>query len=204
MVFLAFFGFAAFFVAYWACAKAASRIANRWRVVFLEAVLRQDAEFFDGQEQGSLSMQLAEGAIDIQNALGDKFAAASQGVFQLVAGFAVAFYYGPLLSLVVLAVSPLLAAVTYGMTTYGSADGIFGKEAYEAAANIAIETFSNIRTVFALNAETIQSKKYDSKLKQSEILAIRQSTGASCFAGGLFLVMFGMYGIGFWYGAKVS
>ena len=68
MVYLAIFGFCAFFVAYWAIATAAARIANGWRVKFLEAVMRQDAAFFDGQEQGALSAQLADGAIDIQTA----------------------------------------------------------------------------------------------------------------------------------------
>ena len=51
-------------------------------------------------------------------------------------GFAVALYYGPLLSGVVLALSPLLVAVTYGMTTYGAEDGIYGKEVRAERANI--------------------------------------------------------------------
>ncbi|GMH74233.1 hypothetical protein TrST_g14008 [Triparma strigata] len=203
MVYLSLFGFASFFIAYFCVAKAAARIANGWRIKYLQAVLRQDAAFFDGQEQGTVSMTLAEGALDIQNGISDKLAAASQGVFQLIAGFGIAFYYGPLLSAVICAISPLLVATTYGMTTYGAEDGMYGKEAYEAASNIAIETFSNIRTVCALNAETIQSKKYTSKLKASEKAAIKQSTGLAFITGLLFLVMFGMYGFGFWYGAKL-
>ncbi|GMI17574.1 hypothetical protein TrLO_g3918 [Triparma laevis f. longispina] len=203
MVYLSLFGFFSFFMAYYCIAKAAARIANGWRIQYLQAVLRQDASFFDGQDQGSVAMTLADGAMDIQAGLSDKFAAASQGVFQLIAGFAIAFYYGPLLSLVVFAISPLLVVTTYGMTTYGSEDGIYGKEAYEAAANIATETFSNIRTVCALNAETTQSKKYTSKLKSSEQAAIKQSTGIAFWTGALFLVMFGMYGFGFWYGSKL-
>ena len=80
---LAVFGFASFFVAYYCVAKAAARIANGWRVVYLDAVLRQDAAFFDSQEQGSISMTLADGALDIQNGLSDKMAAAMQGIFQV-------------------------------------------------------------------------------------------------------------------------
>jgi len=200
---LAVFGFASFFVAYYCVAKAAARIANGWRVVYLDAVLRQDAAFFDSQEQGSISMTLADGALDIQNGLSDKMAAAMQGIFQLIVGFAIAFWFGPLLSLVVLAASPLLVVTTYLLTTYGSEDGIFGKEAYESAANIASETMSNIRTVMSLNAETTLSKKYDSKLKDSEKAAIKQGTGVAFITGLLFLVMFAMYGFGFWYGSKL-
>mmetsp|Transcript_22245 Transcript_22245/g.46203 ORF Transcript_22245/g.46203 Transcript_22245/m.46203 type:complete len:1407 (-) Transcript_22245:54-4274(-) len=203
MALLGVFGFVAFFVGYYFCAKAASRIANRWRVVYLEAVLRQDAAFFDSQEQGSISTHLADGALDIQNGLGDKFAAALQGIFQLVVGFAVAFYFGPLLSLVILAVTPLLVAVTWALTTYGSEDGIFGKEAYEAGNNIVSETISNIRTVMSLNAETVMSKKYDSKLKDSETAAIKQGTGMAVITGCMLMVMFGMYGFGFWFGSKL-
>ena len=197
------FAFCAFYIAYYAVAKAASRIANKWRVVYLESVLRQDAAFFDSQEQGTIALSLAEGAMDIQSALGDKFAAASQGVWQLVAGFAVAFYFGPILSLMILIFSPALVVTTYFLTTYGSEDGIFGKEAYESAASIATETIANIRTVVSMNVETTFSKKYDSKLKQAETAAIKQGTGMAVITGMLFLVMFGMYGFGFWYGAKL-
>ena len=83
---LAIFGYFAFFMAYYCVTKAAARIANGWRVVYLVAVLRQDAAFFDGQEQGSISAQLADGALDIQNGLSDKMAAALQGIFQVRRG----------------------------------------------------------------------------------------------------------------------
>jgi len=80
---------------------------------YLDAVLRQDATFFDHAEPGSVSVMLEDAAVDIQEGLSDKFCAAVQGVFQLIAGFAVAFYFGWQLSLVLCACVPALIGVTY-------------------------------------------------------------------------------------------
>ncbi|GMI25951.1 hypothetical protein TeGR_g2851, partial [Tetraparma gracilis] len=203
MCVLAGFGFVSFFLAYSMIAYAGAKIANGFRLRYLDAVLRQDATFFDHAAPGSVSVMLEDAAIDIQEGLSDKFCAAVQGVCQLVAGFAVAFYFGPELSAILCACVPLLIAVTYLLTTYGSEDGIFGKEAYSAASNIASETILNIKTIFSLNAETNASKKYDDKLKIAEKAAIKQGTGAGFIGGMLFFVMFCMYGLGFWFGGKM-
>ena len=80
-------------------------------------------------------------------------AAAVQGVFQFFFGFAIAFYFGPLLTLVLLACVPILGLLTTAMFMWGSEDGIFGKEAYEVASSVANEAIANIRTVASLNAE---------------------------------------------------
>ena len=79
-----------------------------------DAVLRQDATFFDHAAPGSVSVMLEDAAIDIQEGLSDKFCAAVQGVCQLVAGFAVAFYFGPELSAVLCACVPPMICPTKG------------------------------------------------------------------------------------------
>eukprot|EP00605_Chrysophyceae_sp_TOSAG23-4_P002622 GSChrysophyteH1.ASY1.ANO1.2894.1 assembled CDS len=181
MILLACLACAAFFIAYYPMSLGASRIANNWRVAYLEAVMRQDAVFFDSQTEGSIALTLSEGPVDIQMAISDKFAMCLQGGFQFIAGFAIAFYYGWELTLVIFAACPLLAFITYLVAT----------------------ALSNIRIVMSLNAETVVSTKYDSKLKNAETAAIKQSTYAASLTGALFAVMFAMYGFGFWYGSKM-
>lgn len=99
-------------------------------------------------------------------------------------------------------------------------------QAYEQAASIANEALSNVRTVAALNAEPMvgkkgraalletgsqflaslfyqMSKRYDAKLGESEKAAIRQGLRTAFLTGSLFLVIFCMYGFGFWFGARL-
>lgn len=76
---------------------------------------------------------LSDSAMAIQSGLSEKFAQAIQGFFQFVFGFAIAFYFGPILALVLLSCVPILALITTAMFMWGSEDGIFGKEAYETA-----------------------------------------------------------------------
>ena len=147
MALLGVVGFIVFFLAYFLVAQAGAKVANDFRLAYLAAVLRQDAEFFDHASPGAVAVMLEDSAIDIQEGLSDKFCAAVQGVMMFFFGFAVAFYFGPELSLILCACVPFLIGTVWLLTTYGSEDGIFGKEAYEAAANIASETVLNIRTV---------------------------------------------------------
>jgi len=203
MASLGVYGFVTFFIGFSMCGLAAARIANGFRNNFMEAVLKQDAIFFDHTEPGSLNTVLSDAAFDVQNGLSDKFAAMLQGIFTFVFGFGIAFYYGPLLSLVLLACTPVLVGIMTLLITWGSEDGQYGKEAYENAAAISIEALSNVRTVFSLNAETQISRRYDNLLGDSESAAVRQGKKMAFLTGSLFAAMFCMEGLGFWYGAKL-
>mmetsp|Transcript_6219 Transcript_6219/g.9143 ORF Transcript_6219/g.9143 Transcript_6219/m.9143 type:complete len:1448 (-) Transcript_6219:149-4492(-) len=193
-------GFTSFFFSFFCFGWAATRIANGFRIEYLKGVLRQDAQHFDHAEPGSIALTLSDAAFDIQSGLADKFASMLQGFFQFVFGFALAFYYGPLLTLILLSLVPFLGIITYFLATYGAQDGVTGRKAYESAGGIASEALSNMRTIMSLNAETDRSTKYDSQLSKAEKAAIKQGTGVAGLTGLIFLVIFVMYGLGFWYG----
>lgn len=193
-------GFTSFFFAFFLHGWAATRIANGFRIEYLKGVLRQDAQHFDHAEPGAIALTLSDAAFDIQTGLADKFAAMLQGGFQFLGGFAVAFYFGPILSLILLSLVPFLGIITYLLATYGVQDGVTGRKAYESAGGIASETLGNMRTIMSLNAETNRSTSYDSKLSTAERAAIKQGTGVASLTGLIFLVIFIMYGVGFWYG----
>ena len=201
MVILGCYGFVTFFFSFYLCGYAATNIANKFRTKYLESLLYQDMTFFDFSEPGSLTLMLSDSAMTIQSGLSDKFAQCLQGIFQFIFGFAVAFYFGPLLSAVLLGCVPILGLITTAMFMWGEEDGIFGKAAYEKASEIANEALGNIRTVVSLNAEPKMSDRYDSKLGEAEKAAIKQGTRNALLMGSLFFVMFSMYGLGFWFGA---
>jgi len=201
MVVIGCYGFVTFFFSFYMCGYAATNIANGFRMRYLESLLHQDMEFFDHAEPGSLTMMMSDSAMTIQSGISDKFAQAIQGFWQFIFGFAIAFYFGPMLSLVLLGCVPILGLITTALFMWGEEDGIFGKAAYEQAAEIATEAISNVRTVVSLNAEPKMSKRYLSKLGDAERAAIRQGTRTALLTGALFFVIFAMYGLGFWYGA---
>lgn len=70
---------------------------------------------------------------------------------------------------------PLLAFSFYLVLQSGAgSDGLLGKEAYEAAANIADETLSSMTTVASFVGETKAARRYESHLGEAEEAAIRQ------------------------------
>ena len=77
---------------------------------------------------------------------------------------------------------PLMALSLYMILKSGAgSDGILGKEAYEAAANVADEALSSMTTVTSFVGETKVAARYEANLKQAEDAAIRQ---VSPFYGG--------------------
>lgn len=98
--------------------------------------------------------------IKLQSGLGDKWGMAIQALAMFVSGFGIGFYFSWELTLVILAVTPLLVIV----------GGIFGKimgntasaeqSAYAEAGGIAEEAFSSIRTVVAFGGEHDTIEKY--------------------------------------------
>lgn len=201
MIVLGVYGMITFFLSFLFCGFAATNIANGFRMQYLNSLLSQEMEFFDNAEPGSLTLMMSDSAMAIQAGLSDKLAQAIQGFFQFLFGFAIAFYFGPILSLVLLGFVPFMGIIMSLLFAWGSEDGLFGKEAYEQASEIANEAISNIRTVVALNAEPKMSRRYDSKLGIAEKAAIRQGLRVAFLVGCLFFVMFAMYGLGLWFGA---
>ena len=159
MLGLAGLGFLSFFVGFFFGPLAASRIANRWRLKYLESVLIQDMEYFDQAIPGAISLNFGDAAMDVQVGLADKFFQCLQGFFQLGFGFAVAFYFGWQLSLALLGCVPILGAVSFLLFKYGEEDGVFGKEAYTLAASVASEvSFFYFGVVFCILISFISHK----------------------------------------------
>jgi ABC-type multidrug transport system fused ATPase/permease subunit len=75
---------------------------------------------------------------------------------------------------------------------------------YAQAGAIADEVLSAIRTVFAFNGSQKEHKRYEEKLEGAKILGIKKGFYNGALLGLLWLVVFGAYGLGFWYGWTLS
>lgn len=89
------------------------------------------------------------------------------------------------------------------MASGAGGDGILGKEAYEAAANVAEEALSSMTTVAAFTGETKVAKRYEDNLVEAEKAAIRQGKKLGFGSGLLWASFYAMMGIGFWWGGRL-
>ena len=109
-----------------------------------------------------------------------------------------------LLQLMCFLAVPLLAFSFYLVLQSGAgSDGLLGKEAYDAAANIADETLSSMTTVASFVGETKAAKRYESHLGEAEEAAIRQGKKLGFGTGLLWGSFYVMMGLGFWWGGRL-
>uniref|UniRef100_A0A7M5VBZ8 Uncharacterized protein n=1 Tax=Clytia hemisphaerica TaxID=252671 RepID=A0A7M5VBZ8_9CNID len=183
--------------------RASINQAFRIRTLAFESILKQDIGFFDTNDAGELSSRLADGVTKVQNGIGDKIGSLQHAIAMLVGGIIIGFIYGWKLTLVIIAMSPLLFI---GAFATGKVIGMITSQeqtSYAKAGSIAEEVLSSIRTVVAFGSERKEIDRYRVNLKDAEKAGIRKglSTG---FAFALFnSTLFGCMALGFWYGGTL-
>ena len=201
MVYVAIGAAFTFWIAFWALPHAAAGIASRLRQEYFRAVLRQDLAYFDARQAGEVAIAINEKVHDVEKALSLKMAELFQSVAQLVLGLVFAFYYSWELTLVVIAMLPLLVVATYCMIKSGlGLEQMLGKKAYDDAGNMAAEAIGSMRTVASFGGEISMAKRYSSYLGKAQSAAISAGWKMAMSSSVMWFVFFGIQGVGFWYG----
>lgn len=179
----------------------AHRICGRLRRLYFTSLMSQDYTWYDKNDGGELTARVAGDVNIIQNGIGDKFINGVQFLSVFVVGIIIAFVYGPLLTLVILAIAPLLAA----------AGGVFAKlaaestgdqlGAYGKAGAIASEVVGLIRAVTAYGGQKEEIARYEKELDSAYRANIRQSVYTGLGLGITFFIIFCTYAIAFTFGA---
>lgn len=145
---------------------AGQKLTRRLREMTFAAILRQEIGFFDEDRHstGALTSRLAEDANLVQGLVGSNMASIVQTISTMIAGLVIAFYHGPILTIIVLGVIPFIALAgamqLRALTGFGSKS----KEAYEEAAVVANEAIDQIRTVLTLTKEDAFLENYKNQL----------------------------------------
>ncbi|CAM6050786.1 unnamed protein product [Sphagnum compactum] len=178
------------------------RQAARIRSKYLKAILRQDVTFFDKETStGEMVGRMAGDTVLIQDAIGEKVGTFQQYVSTFVGGFVVAFIKQWKLTLVIVALMPLLVvAITMVSKKLSSLAGR-GQEHYAAAGNTVQQVLGSMRTVAAYTGEAKAVQEYDKALAKSEVAGIKAGLATGVGLGFAMLVMFGSYGLAMWYGS---
>ncbi len=123
--------------------------ARTVRELYLAAILRQEVGWHDLQSSGEQAVKLSTETRKFQDAIGDRFVQVIQYIAAFVSGIGIALYKGWELSLVLLAVSPVVIIVMGIMATVLSTASSAEQKAYGKAGAFANEVLSGIRTMFA-------------------------------------------------------
>ncbi len=182
---------------------AGERVVARLRGDLFSAFLRQDVAFFDSSRTGELTNRLASDTTVLQNAVTVNVSMALRFALGAVGGVAAMAWTSPRLTLLSMAVVPVVAI---GAAWYGRMLRKLGQQVQDALAKsteVAEEALSSLRTVRAFARERQEVERYRKSVWESYQLAANRAVAIGAFngLGGLagFLTVAGIL----WYGGTL-
>uniref|UniRef100_A0A8C8SGP0 ATP binding cassette subfamily B member 4 n=1 Tax=Pelusios castaneus TaxID=367368 RepID=A0A8C8SGP0_9SAUR len=188
-------------VAFWTLA--AGRQIKKIRQQFFHAIMRQEIGWFDVNDVGELNTRLIDDVSKINDGIGDKIGMLFQAVATFLTGFIVGFIRGWKLTLVILAVSPVLGLSAALWAKILSAFTDKELAAYAKAGAVAEEVLAAIRTVIAFGGQKKEIKRYYKNLEDAKNIGIKKAITANISMGIAFFLIYASYALAFWYGATL-
>ncbi|KAM4908400.1 ATP-dependent translocase ABCB1 isoform 2-T2 [Sylvia borin] len=182
---------------------AAGRQIKKIREKFFHAIMRQEIGWFDVNDVGELNTRLLDDVSKINEGIGDKVGLLVQSLTTFVAGFVVGLIRGWKLTLVILAVSPVLGLSAALWAKVLSAFTDKEQAAYAKAGAVAEEVLAAIRTVIAFGGQEKEIKRYHKNLEEAKRIGIKKSITANISMGAAFLLIYASYALAFWYGTTL-
>ncbi|KAL0087186.1 P-loop containing nucleoside triphosphate hydrolase protein [Phycomyces blakesleeanus] len=176
---------------------------RRIRQAYVHSILRQDMGWFDKAGDGSLNTRLATDTQLIQDGISEKFGLFVMAISQFVTGFVVAFVKGWNLAVVMLATMPLMAGVGGAMGYLITLYTLKTQNSYAEAGSVAEQVFSGIRTVYSFSLQARFTDLYNIKLEKAMETGVKRGIILGLGFGSFMFILFGTYGLSFWYGAQL-
>ncbi|XP_074223638.1 phosphatidylcholine translocator ABCB4 isoform X4 [Camelus bactrianus] len=186
-------------VSFWTLA--AGRQIKKIRQQFFHAILRKEIGWFDLNDTTELNTRLTDDISKIGEGIGDKVGMFFQAIATFFAGFIVGFTRGWKLTLVVMAISPVLGLSTAIWAKILSTFSDIELAAYAKAGAVAAEALGGIRTVIAFGGQNRELQRYQRHLENAKKIGIKKVISASISMGIAFLLIYASYALAFWYGS---
>ncbi|NXP51177.1 MDR1 protein, partial [Heliornis fulica] len=182
---------------------AAGRQIKKIRKNFFHAIMRQEIGWFDVNDVGELNTRLLDDVSKINEGIGDKIGLLVQAVSTFITGFIVGLIRGWKLTLVILAVSPVLGLSAALWAKVLSAFTDKEQAAYAKAGAVAEEVLAAVRTVIAFGGQEKEIKRYYKNLEDAKRIGIKKAITANISMGAAFLLIYASYALAFWYGTTL-
>ncbi|XP_028662184.2 bile salt export pump-like [Erpetoichthys calabaricus] len=182
---------------------AAARQIKKIRKLYFRKVMRMEIGWFDCISVGELNSRMSDDINKINDAIADQVGIFIQRFTTFICGFMMGFVQGWKLTLVIIAVSPLIGVGAALMALFVAK--LTGREllAYAKAGAVADEVLSSIRTVAAFGGEKKEVERYDKNLVLAQTWGIRKGLIMGFFTGYMWLIIFLCYALAFWYGSSL-
>lgn len=181
------------------------RLIRRLRRLTFDKVVRNEVAWFDEDENssGSIGARLSTDAAAVKSMIADTLSLVVQNIGTIVTGLTIAFISNWELSLLVLALVPLLGSQGYFQMKMMKGFSNDAKEAYEDASRVANDAISSIRTVSSFCAEEKVVNLYEEKCQKPLKSGIRQGYVSGTGLAFSNFVLFACYALSFWFGARL-
>lgn len=182
---------------------AAGRQIHKIRQKFFHAIMNQEIGWFDVHDVGELNTRLTDDVSKINDGIGDKLGMFFQSITTFSAGFIIGFISGWKLTLVILAVSPLigLSSAMWAKVLTSFTDKEL--QAYAKAGAVAEEVLAAIRTVIAFGGQKKELERYNKNLEEAKRVGIKKAITANISIGIAYLLVYASYALAFWYGTSL-
>ena len=179
------------------------RVVARLRRDLYRAVISQEVAFFDQRRTGELTNRLASDTTVLQNTVTVNVSMGLRLAIQALGAIAVLLITNWKLTLVMLAVVPLVAASA----------GVYGKmlrkvstqvqDALARSSEVAEETLAGLRTVRAFAREDQEVERYGAAVDDSFELARYRARLGATFQGAVSILGYGAIAGVLWYGGRL-
>ncbi|CAK1588202.1 unnamed protein product [Parnassius mnemosyne] len=181
----------------------ALRQITRIRMLFLEAVLRQDMSWFDTDSEFNLASKMSENMMKLKEGMGDKL-----GVVANLAGTAIiclcqSFSLGWELTLACITVVPFSITASIILSNYQTKSSFREMDAYSHAGKQAEEVLKSVRTIVAFGGENKEVDRYRRLLEPAERYGRKRGLYTGLGNGFNWVLTYSLNAIGLTYGARL-
>ncbi|CAH9127873.1 unnamed protein product [Cuscuta epithymum] len=177
------------------------RQSTKMRIVYLEAALNQDIQYFDTEVRTSdVVNAINTDAVTVQEAISEKLGNFIHYMATFVSGFAVGFTAVWQLALATLAVVPLIVVVAAVCSMKSEDLSQKSQLAMSEAGNTVEQTVSQIRTVLAFVGESRALHSYSAALKKAQKIGYKIGFTKGLIPGATYFAVFCCFALLLWYG----
>ncbi|KAH0462228.1 hypothetical protein IEQ34_009803 [Dendrobium chrysotoxum] len=184
-------------------ALAGSRLIRRIRLMTFEKIVNMEMAWFDDPENsvGAVGGKLSSDAATIRSLVGDALALIVENITAIVAGLVIAFNANWQLSLIILAMIPLIGLNGFIQMKFLKGFSADAKMMYEGASQVANDAVGSIRTIVSYSAEEKIIELYMKKCEGPVRTGIKKGVISGIGFGVSFFLLYCVYATCFYAGS---